>query len=140
MNIGSFLETRNSYYGFLEIIPYKKIVSSVQTQIQPFKNNFDKSIFIYYIKISQIFQGVIVMFSNNLYMVKTWTGDIKPVKKIAIFPERDQQGDIFFKIEGHLNGDYFMINYYYDQEKAVNEFYKLLDGLMKFQISNLQTD
>jgi hypothetical protein len=70
-------------------------------------------------------------------MVKTWTGEEKSVKKIALFPERDGSGDIFYKIEGQLNTDYFMINYYYDPEQAKSEFTKLLEALMSFQTKYL---
>lgn len=80
------------------------------------------------------------MVSNNLYMVKTWTGERKPVKKIVMYPERDPKGNIFFKIEGQLNTDYFMISYDYNQEKAKTDFTELLDAFMKFQIDNLQVD
>ncbi|MDF2844771.1 MAG: hypothetical protein K0R00_3197 [Herbinix sp.] len=77
------------------------------------------------------------MIANNVYMVKTWTGDTKPVKKIAMFPERGPFGDIFYKIEGQLNTDYFMISYHYDLEDAKIVFAKLLDELIKFQIDYL---
>jgi hypothetical protein len=70
-------------------------------------------------------------------MVKTWTGEEKPVKKIVLFPERDNSGDIFYKIEGQLNTDYFMINYYYDPDQAKSEFTKLLEALMRFQTKYL---
>lgn len=77
------------------------------------------------------------MIANNVYMVKTWTGEEKSVKKIALFPERDNSGTIFYKIEGQLNTDYFMINYYYDKEKAKIEFTRLLDTLMNYQTQYL---
>lgn len=73
------------------------------------------------------------MIANTVYMVKTWTGEEKPVKKIVLFPERGPKGEIFYKIEGQLNTDYFMIHYYYDKEIAKAEFLKLLDALMNFQ-------
>lgn len=77
------------------------------------------------------------MIANSVYMVKTWTGEVKPVKKIVLFPERDSSGEIFYKIEGQLNTDYFMISYFYDQEQAKKEYYRILDSFMTFQINNL---
>ena len=77
------------------------------------------------------------MVANSVYMVKTWTGEEKPLKKVVMFPEIDQSGIVFYKIEGQLNIDYFMINYYYDREKATDEFLKLLDALINFQTDYL---
>lgn len=78
------------------------------------------------------------MLSNNLYMVNTWTGEPKPVKKITMFPEVDQKGTVFYKIEGQLNTDYFMISYSYDKDKAREEYDKLLDSIIEFQINGLK--
>lgn len=78
------------------------------------------------------------MMDNNVYMVKTWTGEEKPCKKIVMFPERDPKGGIFYKIEGQLNTNYFMIHYYYDREQALNTFHRLLEDLINFQIINLE--
>jgi hypothetical protein len=96
-----------------------------------------KSIFVYYSKKLKIIQGVIVMMASNVYLVNTWTGENKAVKKIALFPERDSKGEIFYKIEGQLNTDYFMISYYYDREQALTEFSVLLDALMNYQTQYL---
>jgi hypothetical protein len=71
-------------------------------------------------------------------MVKTWTGEEKGCKKIALFPERDGSGEVFYKIEGQLNTDYFMINYYYDKELAKKEFLRLLDAMMSQQVQSLR--
>lgn len=67
-------------------------------------------------------------------MVKTWTGEEKGCKKIALFPERDSTGELFFKIEGQLNTDHFMISYYYDKDLAKTEFLRLLDAMMIHQV------
>jgi hypothetical protein len=77
------------------------------------------------------------MIANSVYMVKTWSGEEKPVKKIALFPERDNSGNIFYKIEGQLNTDNFMISYFYDPEQAKSEFTKLLEALVNFQTKYL---
>lgn len=77
------------------------------------------------------------MLSNNLYMVNTWAGDVKPVKKITFFPEVDQEGLVFYKIEGQLNMDYFMISYSYDKDKAKTEYDRLLGELVEFQEKRL---
>lgn len=70
----------------------------------------------------------------NVFSIKTWTGDEKKVKKITLYPEIDEKGEIFFKIEGQINTEYFMINYNYDKELAIKEFYKLLDEFIQFHI------
>ncbi len=77
------------------------------------------------------------MQSNNLYMVNTWSGELKPVKKITFFPEIDQQGNVFYKIEGQLNLDYFMISYSYDKDKAKAEYDRLLNEFIEFQEKNM---
>ncbi len=79
------------------------------------------------------------MFANNLYMVNTWAGEIKPVKKIALFPEVDQKGNVFYKIEGQVNTDCFMISYSYDKDKAKKDYDQLLEQLIEFQEKNLVT-
>lgn len=80
------------------------------------------------------------MMDDNMFTVRTWTGEIKQVKKIVLFPELDViSGDIFYKIEGQLNLDYFMISYHYDRDKAMQVFTGLLDDLMNFQVNNLQS-
>jgi hypothetical protein len=78
------------------------------------------------------------MISNIVYPVKTWTGEEKLVKKIVIYPERDGNGIIFYKIEGQLNTDFFMISYFYDKQTAYETFHKLLDKLVDYQIRYLQ--
>ena len=75
---------------------------------------------------------------NDLFTVKTWTGEVKPVKKIVLFPEIDQSGDIFYKIEGQLNLDYFMIDYSYNHIEAKEKYLTLLDELIEYQIKSLQ--
>jgi hypothetical protein len=77
------------------------------------------------------------MIANNVFIVKTWTGEEKACKKVALFPERDGSGELFYKIEGQLNTDYFMISYYYDKELAKAEFLKLLDDLVNYQTQYL---
>lgn len=77
---------------------------------------------------------------NQMYTVKIWSGEMKPVKKITMYPEKDKQGDIFYKIEGQFNLDYFMIGYYYDKDKAKDAFGKLLNALIDFQAETLLTD
>ena len=78
------------------------------------------------------------MLDHNVFTVKTWTGEIKQVKKIVLFPELDNKGEIFYKIEGQLNLDHFMIGYYYDRDKAMQVFTGLLNDLMEYQVHNLQ--
>lgn len=80
------------------------------------------------------------MLDFNSFMVKTWYGEEKPVKKIVLFPERDQKGEVFYKIEGQLNLEYFMISYTYDKDKAIADFNKLLMELIDFQTNNLIAD
>lgn len=77
------------------------------------------------------------MVTNHLFIIKTWAGDEKSVKKIVFFPEIDNKGELFYKIEGQLNTDFFMINYYYDEDIAKAEYYKLLDEMVKFQVKCL---
>lgn len=77
------------------------------------------------------------MIANNVYTVRTWTGEEKPCKKITLFPERDSFGEIFYKIEGQLNTDYFMIDYSYDKEKALTEFLHLHEEMINFQVDYL---
>jgi hypothetical protein len=79
------------------------------------------------------------MLDHNVFTVRIWTGEEKQVKKIALFPEMDNKGEVFFKIEGQLNLDHFMINYYYDRDKALQVFTELLDDLMEYQVHNLQS-
>jgi hypothetical protein len=79
------------------------------------------------------------MIANSAFIVKTWTGEEKACKKVALYPERDGSGELFYKIEGQLNTDYFMISYYYDQEQAKKEYYLILDSLMAYQIKDLQS-
>jgi hypothetical protein len=78
------------------------------------------------------------MITNNVYLVKIWTGEEKPIKKIVMYPERDGNGIIFYKIEGQLNTDFFMISYSYDKQIAYETFHKLLDKLFDYQIRYLQ--
>ena len=78
------------------------------------------------------------MITNSIFTVKTWTGEEKGCKKIALFPERDDSGVVFYKIEGQLNTDYFMINYYYDKGLAKKEFLRLLDAMMNQQVQSLR--
>jgi hypothetical protein len=78
------------------------------------------------------------MVDFNAMMVKTWTGEEKPVKKIAFFPEKDPEGELFYKIEGQNNGNIFMVQYSYDREKAWDEYINLLTKLIDFQVNNLQ--
>ena len=80
---------------------------------------------------------MIVVIDNNVFMVKTWTGEVKPVKKVVLFPEKDKKGEVFYKIEGQINLDYFMINYYYDREKAQLEYNRLFSELFEFQEKRL---
>lgn len=80
------------------------------------------------------------MLDHNVFAVKIWTGEIKPVKKIVLFPELDViSGEIFYKIEGQLNLDYFMISYHHDRDEALQVFTGLLNDLMEYQIHNLQS-
>lgn len=80
------------------------------------------------------------MLNNNVYMVKTWTGEVKPCKKVVLFPELDQSGTVFYKIEGQLNTDYFMIAYSYDLTIALSEFNRILTDFMESQILALCAD
>jgi hypothetical protein len=78
------------------------------------------------------------MLDYNALMVKTWTGEEKPVKKLAFFPEKDPEGELFYKIEGQNNGSFFMIQYYYDRKRAWDDYIKLLTQLTEFQVNNLK--
>jgi hypothetical protein len=80
---------------------------------------------------------VIVLLDYNSLMVKTWTGEEKPVKKMTFFAEKDNKGEVFYKIEGQNNKDSFMIQYYYNKEQGLNEYIELLDILVNSQVKNL---
>lgn len=73
----------------------------------------------------------------NALMVKTWTGEEKPAKKIVFFPEADEKGDIFYKIEGWNNESYFMIDYSYKKDIVWGKYIELLQRLIDFQAKNL---
>ena len=73
----------------------------------------------------------------NALLVKTWTGEEKPVKKVLFFPETDQNGDLFYKIEGWDNNSCFMISYSHDKVKAWKEYIELLQRLTEFHVNNL---
>ena len=71
------------------------------------------------------------------FTVKTWAGEIKPVKKISFYPEADANGNIFYKIEGQIGSSSFMVDYSYDREKAWDNYILLLQQLTAFQVNNI---
>lgn len=72
------------------------------------------------------------MLSGNAFTVKTWTGEEKPIKKIAFFPETDSEENLFYKIEGQIGSSSFMINYFYDRGKAWDYYMELLVRLIAY--------
>lgn len=94
-------------------------------------------IFCYYSKFSKYYQGVNGLLDTTGCKVITWTGEEKSVRKIAFFAEKDQKGDIFFKIEGQNNSSQFMVDYSYDRSKALKKYLELLDKLIDSQVLNL---
>jgi hypothetical protein len=69
----------------------------------------------------------------NDLKVKTWAGEEKQVKKIVFFPEKDESGEVFYKIEGWNNESYFMIDYSYNREIVWTKYIELLQRLVEFQ-------
>lgn len=80
------------------------------------------------------------MLGYRTFTVTTWSGKEMPVKKIAFFADKDQQGKVFYKIEGQNSSSFYMINFYYDRETAFEDYLKLLDALITSQVNNLQID
>lgn len=79
------------------------------------------------------------MLDYNSFPVRTWTGEIKEVKKITFFPELNPKtGEIFYKIEGQIGNGSFMVRYYKDKERGLEEYNKLLNQLVDFQANNLR--
>lgn len=71
------------------------------------------------------------------FKVKAFDGQVKEVKKITLFPEKDGYGDIFYKIEGWRNTSYCMIFFSYDREQAWAKYLELLHDLVDYQVENL---
>lgn len=71
-------------------------------------------------------------------MIKTWAGEIRGAKKITFFVEKDNKGELFYKIEGQNNTEFFMIQYKREREEAWEIYIKLMNELVDNQEKNLK--
>jgi hypothetical protein len=82
-------------------------------------------------------EGGIELTDAKTFKVKAFDGQEKEVKKIALFPEKDKDGEIFYKIEGWMNTSYCMIYFSYNRQQAWEKYLELLEDLVNFQVDNL---
>lgn len=75
--------------------------------------------------------------------ISTWSGEVKRLQRASLNAEKDQDGEIFYKISGSYRDGYghaaeetFMISYHYDKQEAMSRYIAIVESLLEVQEIN----
>lgn len=73
--------------------------------------------------------------------VKAYGGNLIEARKLAVFAEKDQKGEVFTKIEVQdSRANCVAVSFHYNLQEAIDSFTELMKDVMEKQIEKLQED